>query len=431
MKTLLLVTHRGIDETGGASARWKAFKRYLPEHGWDVEVVSAPARVSAVEFTADTEAQRRVATRARVMGRVGSAADPIAGLFGVKPEAFPPSMAWARAGARDVRARLGEVDAIVATGPPMVALVAARMALGRAGASAGGVLRGGPSGAGAGGLLRGGAGGAAASGPPFIAELRDLWAGSPAFDRRGGLLTRLESWIFSRASAVVVMTPEAERDVAARHPALASRIEVVPNGFDPALRDHAAAPRTGGRITLIHSGIVTRGRSPGPLIDVLAREPYRDRFRLVLHGYLTPDVAAEVARADRAIVEVIPPSSWDDAAQRIASADAGVVLQGAAVGDATAVASKVFEYLALGKPVLTVTDGGATEALLRRLGAGALCARIADGASIAAALDRLLEGTPPPPAPEAIDRFDRRRLAGEMAALLDELTRARPALAYR
>ena len=413
MRRLLLVTHRSIDQVGGATARWRAFQRYLPEHGWEVDVVSAPVRASGVEFTADPAAARRVAARARVMAQVGRAADPIAALLGMRPEALPPSMAWAVTGARQISERIASTrpDAVIATAPPMVAVVAARRALG-------------------------------SEAPPFVAEMRDLWAGSPAFDRRGGVLTRVERWAFDRAAAVVVMSPEAHADVAARHPQLAGRIHEIPNGFDPALLEHAAggdaAARTGaagadaaaradaaaadpgGRITLIHSGILTGGRPPGPLLEVLAREPYRSRLRLVLHGYATPDVAAVVAAADPDIVELVPPSGWDDAVHRIRAADVGVVLQGSSVGDATAVASKVFEYLVLGKPVVTVTDGGATEALLHRLGADQLAARLDDPRSIAAALDRILDGPPPPPRREALARYDRRRLAGEMAALLDK-----------
>ena len=395
MRKLLLVSHRSIDQVGGATARWRAFQRYLPEHGWQVEVVSAPERASGVEFTADPAAQRRVATRARVMAQVGRAADPVAALLGVRPEALPPSMAWSVTGARQVRERIAasRPDVVLATAPPMAAVMAARRALG-------------------------------AGAPPFVAEMRDLWAGSPAFDRRGGLLTRAERWAFDRAAAIVVMSPEAAQEVGARHPALAARIREIPNGFDPVLLGRGPGERGQTPLTLIHSGTLTGGRPPGPLLDVLGREPYRSRFRLVLHGYATPDVAAAVTKADPGIVELVPPSDWEDATARIAAADVGVVLQGASVGDATAVASKVFEYLVLGKPVLTVTDGGATEGLLRRLGAGQLAARLDDPASIAAALDRLLEGVPATPAPDALARYDRRRLAGEMAALLDDVASA-------
>ena len=137
---------------------------------------------------------------------------------------------------------------------------------------------------------------------------------------------------------------------------------------------------------------------------------------------MSPESRAEVAAAGALDVEVVPPSGWDEAVERIRTADVGVVSQSDAVGDRTAVASKVLEYLALGKPVLCVTDGGATEALLRRLGADEFCARLSDRASIAAALDRLRDGDwPAPLPPETLAPYSRRTLAGAMAALLDEV----------
>ncbi|HET6449332.1 MAG TPA: hypothetical protein VFG31_09510, partial [Conexibacter sp.] len=129
----------------------------------------------------------------------------------------------------------------------------------------------------------------------------------------------------------------------------------------------------------------------------------------------------------RVAVEVLPPGPWAEAVQRIAAADAALVTQARGAGDATAVASKVYEYLALGRPVLALTDGGATEALLRRLGADALCARLDDPDGIARALARLADGPLPAPLPTAaLAPYDRGHIAAAMAALLDRVA-AEPA----
>ena len=97
----------------------------------------------------------------------------------------------------------------------------------------------------------------------------------------------------------------------------------------------------------------------------------------MLHGYVAPEIRAEIERSG-AEVELVPPSSWEDAVRRIAAADVALVTQARGAGDETAVAAKVYEYLALGKPVLCLSHGGATEALLRRLGADQLTARLDD-----------------------------------------------------
>jgi glycosyltransferase involved in cell wall biosynthesis len=390
VKRLLLVTHRAVDQAGGPAARWRAFARHLPEAGWHVDVAAAPQRASAVEFAADERGRRRAAARGRVMATVGRLAEPAFGVLGVRPDAFPLSMSWLPRGAVAVRRRLdaGGYDAVLATGPPMVALLAARLA-------------------------------ARAGGPPLVVELRDLWAANPAFDRGGPLLPALERFVVARASAVVACTPEAVDDLQARHPS--ARVHEVANGFEGELlqRRHDVPP--GRPLTILHSGTLTADRPLAPLLRALAARP--GAFRLVLHGYVAPAIEREIAEGGVA-VERVPASGWAEAVERIAAADVALVTQGRGAGDATAVASKVYEYLALGRPVLSITGGGATEALLRRLGADGLCARLDDDASIAAALDRILASDVPAPVdPALLAPYERRATALQLAAILDGQTR--------
>jgi glycosyltransferase involved in cell wall biosynthesis len=396
VKHLLLVTHRPIEQEGGPAARWRAFARYLPEHGWSVEVLSATERAGASEF--DAGAQRAVAVRAAVMARVGRASAPLFALAGVRPDALPLSMLWVPLGARRLRRRLagGGIDV---AGP-----LAARVGTGRDHSD---------------------------SGVPLLVELRDLWAGSPAFDAGGRLLSAVESWMLGAARRVVVCTPAAASDLARRHPDVSGRVVEVPNGFDPRVRAIAAQRTRRERrqpLSLLHSGTLTPARPIGPLIDALGDTRVAGAFRLVLHGYLSPASRAEVERAEsegKVQIDVLAPSSWEQAVERIADADACLITQAREAGDETAVASKVYEYLALGKPVLCLSDGGATEALLRRLGANRCCARLNSPEMIVDALVALRDEPPRELPSELLDPYDRRVLAGRMAALLDEASSGR------
>jgi glycosyltransferase involved in cell wall biosynthesis len=380
VRRLLLVSHRSIDEAGGPAARWRSFARHLPKYGWDVDVLSAPSRASAGEFSEDERERSRTRRRARIMSRVGTVASPVFALAGVRPEAFPLSTAWIPRATAQVQRRVesGAYGAVLATAPPFAALIASRRAAGTV---------------------------------PLVVELRDLWAGNPAFDRHGPLLGRLERWVVGGSAAIVAVTPEAGEDLRRRHPE--ARIEEVPNGFEPAL---IAMRMATTRTTILHSGTLTKDRPLAPLLRAL-----KPPLRLVLHGYVAPEIQREIAEAD-APVEVVPPSSWEDAVRRIADADVTLATQGRGAGDETAVAAKVYEYLALGKPVLCLSHGGATEALLKRLRADQLCARLDDQASIEAALARIAaRDLPAPLAPEKLAPYERPRLAQRLAELLDSL----------
>src|SRR5437764_1412230 len=120
-------------------------------------------------------------------------------------------------------------------------------------------------------------------------------------------------------------------------------METLGRVADPAFRLVGLRPETHGT-TILHSGTLTKGRPLAPLLRVL-----RPPLRLVLHGYVVPEILTEVERSG-VEVELVPPSSWEDAVRRIAEADVALVTQARGAGDATAVAAKLYEYLAPGKP---------------------------------------------------------------------------------
>jgi glycosyltransferase involved in cell wall biosynthesis len=405
MRRLLLVTHRPIEQDGGPAARWRAFARYLPEHGWEVDVLSAGERIGAFGFTVCSS--RSVATRATATSHLARLSEPAFRLAGVRPDALPLSMLWVPRGALLIRRRIEarNPDVVLASGPPIAGPIAARVGVPRR--------------------------------IPLVVELRDLWAGNPAFDAGGHVLSRVESWLLRGARGVIACTAAAVSDLRLRHPDLDGRLAEIPNGFDPEIRSMVtddvapSAPRENGSqrmLTILHSGTLTPARPITPLIRALGDTRLAGSFRLVLHGYLSPTSRAEVARARHAgtvPVEVVSPSPWRDAVGRIARANACLITQARAAGDKTAIASKVYEYLALGRPVICITDGGATEALLRSLGVDELCARLDDQESIVEALLRLRDGALRSPAPERLAPYSRHALAGRMAAQLEEIAGGR------
>ena len=81
--------------------------------------------------------------------------------------------------------------------------------------------------------------------------------------------------------------------------------------------------------------------------------------------------------------------------------------------------SKVFEYLASGRPILAAVPPGDCREILERCG-GAAIADPRDPATIAAQLGRLLAGvdTTAPRKNECIEQFDFRHIAKRMAAVL-------------
>jgi glycosyltransferase involved in cell wall biosynthesis len=194
-------------------------------------------------------------------------------------------------------------------------------------------------------------------------------------------------------------------------PALADRTHVLENGFDPVVAQERQPRRDlgDGEVRLVHAGPVHGypGRTVTPLLAALRLAG--DRFSLELVG-----AGEEVEGAT--VRQQLP---WMEAVRAQAEADIGVVLYSS---DPTAVGTKVFELLALGRPVLALVDhGSALHSLLRELGQDAGCVRHDDVEGMAAAIRRLADDPPPPVAVADLARWDRSVIAGRVAELLDEL----------
>jgi glycosyltransferase involved in cell wall biosynthesis len=343
-------------------------------------------------MSTDPRAARLASERARVMAVAGRIVDPLARLMRVKPEAFAPNNLWALTGRRLIREAIARErpDVVVATSPPVSALLATS---------------------------------AVAGDVPMIADLRDLWAGHPYYDRGSPLLARLEGRAFAQAAAVVTVTDGCRDNLLKLHPELAPRLHVLTNGFDPALlarRAERPAPH-GGPAKLIFAGALYGDHTAEALVAALARPELRGRTHLELVGFIDPRTRRALAAANiDATVE--GPVSWESSIERVLAADVAVVITTPETGGDMALPIKLTEAFALGCPVLAIASPGSdTARLLERLGQDAGLATPHDPVAIAAAVERLLAAPPPPPPPDALADFDSDRMSARYAALLDEL----------
>jgi glycosyltransferase involved in cell wall biosynthesis len=138
----------------------------------------------------------------------------------------------------------------------------------------------------------------------------------------------------------------------------------------------------------------------------------------------------------RGIVEFLPRVPYSQSLAALAEADLLLLLQ--ASPDTTGlVPAKLYEYLRAQKPVLALVHEGATGEVLALTGGGWSVApenqeRLAETLARAFSLWRRGELDAIRAAPEALHRFDRKALAGQLAAIFDRVAgssaRAEPAL---
>jgi glycosyltransferase involved in cell wall biosynthesis len=210
--------------------------------------------------------------------------------------------------------------------------------------------------------------------------------------------------------------------------------QCIYNGWD-AHDLHAAAdvapavPRDPSRVRLVYTGTLWNLTSVAPIIAAItqlaAQAPaLLARLELVVVGRKTPEQQALLAPLPALGVALadVPYCDHSVAIATMQSADALLLLLSDVPGAERVAPAKVFEYLAVQRPMLAVMPDGEIASLVRDAQGGGHYLP-ADLAGIAQWLRTLLtDGPPAAPHASAAARFERRALAGELAALLTTVT---------
>ena len=273
-----------------------------------------------------------------------------------------------------------------------------------------------------------------ATGIPWVAEFRDPWVDNvlapPLPSTHRSLQRRIERWIVTRASRVVLVTPGLTSAFAGRYPQQVSRLRTVMNGYDPEELEsqRTATEAAGDMIRLVYTGTLDRPRETKAFLDglekfVAGRPEAADRLRVELIGRRSPEVEA-LARPftgeERlgAVLELIDFVPRHEALERVGSATAALVMLGGGPGMGLFVSGKLFDYIGLDRPVLAMVPPGDARGVLDDLEWGIVVDP--EPASVAAGLERLFVGDYRQGRADRSGRFDRRSLTRDLASILDE-----------
>jgi glycosyltransferase involved in cell wall biosynthesis len=358
---------------GGGVVRMAKLARYLPEAGCSVVVLcTEPIAVEHFDdsLLADIPPDVRIMRVARPFAPVPGSRSGSSGSVRVNPwrpavlgrrivravrdvVSIPdPFVWWAIRASRSPREHWGEPMVVIASGPPHSSLIAGSL-----------VARG--------------------IHVPLIIDLRDEWTLNPYYRTRNPvrrlLERRLETWCVRRAAALVFVSEVSATRYRTRYPWAAARIRVIPNGYDPAdLHGLSArrARRPGEPIVICHAGSLHARRDPGPFFESLgrllaSRPAGAPRVELLLLGIIGQRQADEARRAIPAsALRIEPFVVHSEAIARAAASDVLLVISNSEEAGPAALTGKVFEYLAIGKPILAITPPGPAADLIRRSGAG-------------------------------------------------------------
>lgn len=276
-----------------------------------------------------------------------------------------------------------------------------------------------------------------ATGLPWVADFRDPWARRPWGAKKHNpwgqkLYPYLERKCIAAADRVILNTDNMLQEFRRHYPQWSEKFLAIPNGCDAHLvaiaeRLVAEAPahQTGETITLVHAGSLYRQRDPRSLIQAVGLLNQRGvavRFEQI--GNCHQDFGVPEMLQDRQYgdsVSLTPPVARDEALRRTANADLLLLIQ---PGTDLQIPGKLFEMLPFRKPILAITDQGATADVVAKHRLGAVAADHSPQ-GIARVLEELVHCVENADDDFGFDaamrEYDGRALTSRLASTLDEL----------
>ena len=265
----------------------------------------------------------------------------------------------------------------------------------------------------------------------WIADYRDLWsnshlAGYSARERRKQQALE-EATVGARADVITTVSDEMAEQ---QREFLRKPVWVIPNGFDTEVAPPEDAGPASGCSRIVYTGMIYRGhRDPTPLFIALKELLVEGRInagsiRVEFYGPLERWLEeAIVSFGLESLVDVHGRVSRDVCLAQQREADLLLLLESGAAEAAGVLTGKLFEYLAAGRPILSLgsRQGFSICRVLGECGAG-VCAED----NVALIKDLLLDLIARKPFPwfnpdaNAIGRYSRETQAKHLLALIED-----------
>jgi glycosyltransferase involved in cell wall biosynthesis len=256
---------------------------------------------------------------------------------------------------------------------------------------------------------------------PLVLDFRDAWALNPHdnySERQRRVIRLFERWVLRTCDALILNTPGAERLYRLKYPQHASKMTCIPNGYDRLnTPPHGAAP---GKFTIMHVGDFYRSRNPNRILEALAKIGNQE-IEFVQVG---PVFESYDRFKDRVSIRLIDRVAHAEALRLMRSASLLYLSQGweEGVTDYIAIASKTYEYLATGLPILADCPPGDNADLVNRYASKSWVLTVNGASEVESAVREAFASryaSKPTVTSAFVDEFDRERLAGRLAAVLD------------
>ncbi|NQV72534.1 glycosyltransferase [bacterium] len=278
-------------------------------------------------------------------------------------------------------------------------------------------------------------------GIPLVLDYRDDWIGNPRHLYptywHKALNQRYERQAIAASKLVFSINAQIAQSIQNRHPECASRVSVVPQGFDPedfeghssssAESSPAASP---GKMTFLYAGVFYDAQQPDSFLNALHRVfERRPEFKNVVQARfvgLFPESGKRlIEQLDLDVAtEMTGYVDHNESVSALTECDVAWMIVGRQKGEEGISTGKLFEYFGSRKPILgLVPDGAAREALVQY--GNARCVYPDDVEGISEAIEALItdwqNGKLRLADAEKAEPYNRKKQAAHIASMFDQI----------
>jgi len=425
MKRVLIIAYMFPPLGGGGVQRTLKFVKYLPDYGWKPLVIAGINDY----YTKDPSLKKEIPEEAEVerirafeflnfyhklerlgLHKLASAFDKITSIPDGK-------FIWGKrvlSRVQESKERFEAIDAIYATGPPFT-----NFRVGKA-------------------LKEN-------LGDPLILDYRDEWTSSPLY--KSNLFSRLKKPIEKRmenncvraADILICLNNGMKNQLLSRQESLTpGKIYTIPNGFDKT--DFKGLGHSNGSLlqeddfNIVYTGSFYGKRNPRNFfaaLETIMDENAKVRKRVQIHliGNVETPYVRKITEGESRLSQAINLHGYlahRESTRYLKEADVLLLIIGRTEGSERIFTGKLFEYLAVKKPILgIVPPTGAAANVMHETKSGVV-ANHAEVGDIKAKIKDLYEGWKKDfknfqPDEEAISNYEREKLTEKLAKVLDEL----------
>jgi glycosyltransferase involved in cell wall biosynthesis len=274
------------------------------------------------------------------------------------------------------------------------------------------------------------------TGLPWVADFRDLWTQSTyvSFPRLVlGVENKMEAAVMRAADRITTINDPIRQDIQRKYSKQpAEKFITIPHGFDPEdfVDSNSTKKASCNRFTLTYTGslygrrkIDTFAYAIKELID--EDSSINEKLNIRFVGNVLPArTLCKQLGLDRVMI-FSDMVTHQEARDYLSASDVLLFVLGTGDLDEKASTGKLFEYLAIGKPVLALGPEGVASNIIREANIGIVVNpenKEAIKQAFSKMYTRWLSGDLQiSPNKEFIDQYDIRRLSGKFATIFDEL----------